>query len=82
MKRAARTAALPPPMKLLPFHFPDWRVKGASAEAVRIRLLDEHGLGTIALGESDLRIAFSCLLEEQIPDVFVRIAQAIRATRV
>ena len=28
-KRAARTSALPPPMKLLPFHFPDWRVQGA-----------------------------------------------------
>ncbi len=57
------------------------RIKGASAEAVRVRLLDEHGLGTIALGESDIRVAFSCLLEEQIPDVFVRIAQAVRAVR-
>jgi aspartate/methionine/tyrosine aminotransferase len=57
------------------------RVKGCTAEAVRLRLLDEHGLGTIALGEHDLRIAFSCLLEEQIPDVFVRIAQAVRAVR-
>jgi hypothetical protein len=29
MKRAARTCDLPPPMKLLPFHWPDWRVQGA-----------------------------------------------------
>jgi aspartate/methionine/tyrosine aminotransferase len=57
------------------------RVKGCSAEAVRLRLLDDHGLGTIALGESDLRIAFSCLLEAQIADVFARIATAVRAVR-
>src|SRR5262249_6529811 len=29
MNRAVRTLALPPPMKLLPRHWPDWRVKGA-----------------------------------------------------
>ena len=36
MKRAARTLALPPPMKLLPRHLPDWRVKGArpASEAI------------------------------------------------
>jgi hypothetical protein len=27
MKSAARTLALPPPMKLLPRHWPDWRVQ-------------------------------------------------------
>src|SRR5215212_8841885 len=29
MKRAVRTAGLPPPVKLLPRHCPDWRVQGA-----------------------------------------------------
>ncbi|MBA3685563.1 MAG: aminotransferase class I/II-fold pyridoxal phosphate-dependent enzyme [Planctomycetes bacterium] len=57
------------------------RVKGIEADALRLRLLDEHGLGTIALGKTDLRVAFSCLLESQIPDVFARIAQATRALR-
>lgn len=57
------------------------KLKDAAADAVRVRLLDEHQLGTIALGQTDLRVAFSCLLESQIPDVFVRIAQAVRAAR-
>src|SRR5262245_7981656 len=29
MNRALRTLALPPPMKLFPRHWPDWRAKGA-----------------------------------------------------
>src|SRR5690606_225106 len=36
------------------------KLKHASAEQVRQRLLDTYGVGTIALGETDLRIAFSC----------------------
>jgi aspartate/methionine/tyrosine aminotransferase len=54
------------------------RIKGVNADKLRVHLLDEHGLGTIALGETDLRVAFSCLLEAQIPDVFARIAQGVR----
>ncbi len=57
------------------------RVKGVTAEVVRQKLLNDHQLGTIALGEHDLRVAFSCLLESQIADVFARIAQAVRASR-
>src|SRR5215469_15136940 len=29
VKRTVRTELRPPPMKLLPFHLPDWRVQGA-----------------------------------------------------
>ncbi|MBA2480402.1 MAG: aminotransferase class I/II-fold pyridoxal phosphate-dependent enzyme [Planctomycetes bacterium] len=57
------------------------RLKDADADTVRVKLLDEHGLGTIALGATDLRVAFSCLLEEQIPDVFARLAQGVRSVR-
>lgn len=57
------------------------RLKGVTAEAARVKLLDEHGVGTIALGAHDLRVAFSCLLESQIADVFKRIAEAVRALR-
>jgi aspartate/methionine/tyrosine aminotransferase len=55
------------------------RLKGADADQVRRRLLDEHGVGTIALGPANLRVAFSCLTEEQIPGVFRAIAAAVRA---
>jgi hypothetical protein len=57
------------------------RLKGAEAEAVRVKLLDEHGVGAIALGKTDLRIAFSCLTEAQIPGVFASAAKAVRAVR-
>ena len=46
------------------------RLKQASAEQLRRRLLEEHGIGVIALGEKDLRIAFSCLETEQVKDLF------------
>ena len=55
------------------------RLKGAEANAVRLRLLDEHGVGTIALGRDNLRVAFSCLTEEQVPVVFSAIAQVVGA---
>lgn len=57
------------------------RVKKTTAEAVRQELLAKHGVGTIALGQTELRVAFSCLTEEQIPEVFKRIAEAVRAIR-
>jgi aspartate/methionine/tyrosine aminotransferase len=57
------------------------RVKGCTAEAVRQELLATHGVGTIALGQSELRVAFSCLTAAQIPEVFARIATAVRAIR-
>jgi aspartate/methionine/tyrosine aminotransferase len=57
------------------------RLKEADAEAVRLELLDTHGIGAISLGKTDLRVAFSCLEEEDIPDCFDRIAQAIRAVQ-
>ena len=54
------------------------RLKGAGADEVRRALLDEHGVGTIALGQANLRVAFSCLTEAQIPGVFAAIAAAVR----
>lgn len=57
------------------------RLKDVDADRVRQHLLEHHGLGTIALGATDLRIAFSCLTSAQIPDVFARLAQGVRAVR-
>jgi aspartate/methionine/tyrosine aminotransferase len=54
------------------------RLKGVDADTVRVKLLDEHGVGTIALGALNLRVAFSCLTEAQIPGVFKAIATAVR----
>jgi DNA-binding transcriptional MocR family regulator len=57
------------------------RLKEADADTVRLKLLDEHGVGTIALGKTNLRVAFSCLTEAQIPSVFAAIATAVRSVR-
>ena len=37
----------------------------------------EHGIGTIALGETELRIAYSCLDVSDIETVFATIAKVI-----
>lgn len=49
-----------------------------SAEALRLHLIHNYGLGTIALGETDLRIAFSCIEEEQLEDLFDLVYAGIR----
>ncbi len=57
------------------------RVKGVSAEKLRVHLLEKYGAGVIAMGASDVRIAFSCLEIEQIEPLFDCIAQAISELR-
>ncbi|RKP56205.1 aminotransferase class I/II-fold pyridoxal phosphate-dependent enzyme [Cohnella endophytica] len=47
------------------------------AETVRQRLLNAYGVGTIALGTTDLRVAFSCIEEENLEDLFDRIHKAV-----
>jgi len=48
------------------------------AERLRRYLLETYGVGTIAINEKDLRIAFSCLEREQIKDLFDILYTAIR----
>ncbi|PWW07373.1 aspartate/methionine/tyrosine aminotransferase [Paenibacillus cellulosilyticus] len=48
-----------------------------SAEAVRQRLLSEYGVGTIALGDTDLRVAFSCIEEGDLEELFDTIYKAV-----
>jgi len=51
------------------------RLSGLEAEAFRVRLLDEYGIGVIAAGESDIRVAFSCLELEDISPLFQAMLQ-------
>lgn len=57
------------------------RVKGVAAETLRVHLLEKHGAGVIAMGQSDIRIAFSCLELSQIEPLFECIAQSIQELR-
>lgn len=55
------------------------RLKSGNAETVRQRLLAEHGIGIIALGEAALRVAYSCLDESDIETVFAEIARVVES---
>ena len=58
-------------------YFTCLNLKSGNAETVRQRLLEAHGIGTIALGETELRIAYSCLDASDIEMVFAEIARVI-----
>ncbi|MEW6553116.1 MAG: aminotransferase class I/II-fold pyridoxal phosphate-dependent enzyme [Actinomycetota bacterium] len=47
------------------------------AERLRRHLLDAYGVGVIAIGDRDIRIAFSCLEKEQIKDLFDILYKAV-----
>jgi aspartate/methionine/tyrosine aminotransferase len=54
------------------------KLKGLNAEAFRKHLLEKHGVGVIADGERDIRIAFSSVDEEQLEDLYTVLATAAR----
>lgn len=53
------------------------KLKLVQAEAVRQHLLHEYGVGTIALGDHDLRVAFSCIAEDNLEELFDIIYKAV-----
>jgi len=53
-------------------------VKGVEAERLRVHLLDKHGVGLIATGKHDLRIAFSCLEADDVEPLFEIVHKAIQ----
>ena len=46
------------------------RLKSLDAETVRTHILNKYGIGLISIGEKNLRIAFSCLEEDDIEELF------------
>ncbi|EHQ87852.1 aminotransferase class I/II-fold pyridoxal phosphate-dependent enzyme [Desulfosporosinus youngiae] len=54
------------------------RLKEVDAETLRLHLLEHYGVGVIALGESDIRVAFSCVEERGIKDLFDLIYQGCK----
>jgi len=53
------------------------RLKSVDAETLRLHLLEKYGVGLISMGKRDLRIAFSCLDESDIPELFNIIFQGV-----
>jgi len=54
------------------------RLDGVDAEAYRIRLLDEYRIGVIAAGDSDIRVAFSCIEVDDVNPLFDAMFQCAR----
>ncbi|MDF1581244.1 MAG: aminotransferase class I/II-fold pyridoxal phosphate-dependent enzyme [Desulfuromonadales bacterium] len=54
------------------------KLKNVDAEKLRVHLLDTYGVGTISIGKTDLRVAFSCIPEADIQELFDIICQAAR----
>jgi len=58
-----------------------FRMKTVNAETLRVHLLDKYGVGTISVGDEDLRVAFSCTEESQIEDLVSIIYQGVQDLR-
>jgi aspartate/methionine/tyrosine aminotransferase len=56
-------------------------VKGVEGEPLRKHLLDAYGVGLIAAGGNDVRVAFSCIEEENVEELFELIYRGIMDLR-
>lgn len=52
------------------------RLKAIDAEEFRLHLLKKYGAGVISIGKSDIRVAFSCIEEQDISKLFDLMFQA------
>ena len=53
------------------------RLKKVNAEKLRVHLLDKYGVGLIAIGEDNLRVAFSCIDVDDIQTLFDLVLQGV-----
>ncbi len=54
------------------------RLKTVPAEKLRQHLLDNYGVGLIALGDHDLRVAFSCIRQDEVVPLFDTILKGVQ----
>jgi hypothetical protein len=54
------------------------KLKGIDAETYRKHLLEKYGVGVIADGQRDIRIAFSSVDASQLEDLYSLLAAAAR----
>jgi DNA-binding transcriptional MocR family regulator len=54
------------------------RLKSVDAERLRVHLLDKYGVGLISIDDNKLRIAFSCVEESDIKELFDIILQGVQ----
>ncbi|WP_407313010.1 aminotransferase class I/II-fold pyridoxal phosphate-dependent enzyme [Desulfosporosinus sp. SB140] len=54
------------------------KLQGVKAEALRLHLLEHYGVGVISLGDNDVRVAFSCVEEQELKQLFDLIYQGFK----
>ena len=54
------------------------RLKTVDAEMLRVHLLDKYGVGLISIDDVNLRVAFSCVEESDIKELFDIILQGVK----
>ena len=54
------------------------KLKTVDAEPLRVHLLNQYGVGLIALGKTDLRVAFSCLEQEDTRELFDTVLKGVQ----
>ncbi|MGG3451176.1 aminotransferase class I/II-fold pyridoxal phosphate-dependent enzyme [Domibacillus aminovorans] len=54
------------------------QLKHVNAENLRVHLLEEYGVGIIAINDTDVRIAFSCVEKNDIEELFDCIYKGVR----
>jgi len=54
------------------------KLKTVKAEPLRVHLLNKYGVGLIALGDTDLRVAFSCLEKKDTRELFDIVLQGVQ----
>ena len=54
------------------------RLKSVNAEALRKHILDKYGVGVISVGDTDVRVAFSCTEVGDIQELFDIIYQGVQ----
>ncbi|MCP3944452.1 MAG: aminotransferase class I/II-fold pyridoxal phosphate-dependent enzyme [Desulfobacteraceae bacterium] len=57
------------------------RLKEVNAEQLRLHLLGNYGVGLISIGEKNIRVAFSCLEEKDVKNLFDIILSGINDLR-
>jgi aspartate/methionine/tyrosine aminotransferase len=80
MKKKLASMKLPGGLEPMPFnsgYFMSFYCEGFSAEALRKKLLDEMGIGTVSLLDRYLRVAFSSVEEKDVDDLCEAIAQVV-----
>ncbi|HPE88557.1 MAG TPA: aminotransferase class I/II-fold pyridoxal phosphate-dependent enzyme [Spirochaetia bacterium] len=79
VKRFIASRPAPEGFKALPFnsgYFMCFECEGFSAEALRLKLLEERGIGVISIQDTWLRVAFSSVDEEDLETMYSEIYEA------